>query len=105
MIAYLFGERNLHRYQQKIAALILAHIKVSVPQNPAFVVACKNEGFRNPVCQRDGNNLIFRVPTYLESKFGKYVESKIGGLPGQINPLPVLATNYQCPIVCETWIF
>jgi hypothetical protein len=61
-------KRKLHRYQQKIAALILAHIKVSVPQNPAFVVACKNEGFRNQVCQGEGNNLIFRVPTYLPSK-------------------------------------
>ncbi len=67
-IAYLFWERNLHRYQQKIAALILAHIKVSVLQNPAFVVGCKNEGFRNQVCQWEGNNLIFRVPAYLESK-------------------------------------
>jgi hypothetical protein len=93
-IAYLFWERNLHRYQQKIAALILAHIKVSVPQNQAFVVGCKNEGFPNQLCQWEGNNLIFRVPTYLESKFGNYVESKIGGLPRKINRTPVLATTY-----------
>jgi hypothetical protein len=60
-------KRKLHRYQQKIAALRLPHIKVSVTQNQAFVVGCKNEGFRNQVCQWDGNNLIFREPTYLES--------------------------------------
>jgi hypothetical protein len=120
----------------------MAHIKVSVPQNQAFVVGWKSEVFRNQVCQGEGNKLqqiprrsstpvkrsravgkrhcrvlylccvpylknavIFRVPTYLGSKFGKYVESKNGGLPRNINRLPVLATTYQCPIVCENWIF
>jgi len=58
-------KRKLHRYQLKIAALILAHIKMSLSQSQAFVVACKNEGFRNQVGQWEGNNLIFRVPTYL----------------------------------------
>jgi len=62
-------------------------MKVSVPQNQAFVVGCKNEVFRNQVCQWDGNNLILREPTYLESKFGKYVESN-GCLPRKL-------TNYQ----------
>jgi hypothetical protein len=38
-------KRNLHRYQQKIAALIGVNIKVSVTQNPAFVVGGKNEVF------------------------------------------------------------
>jgi hypothetical protein len=57
-------KRKLHRYQQKIAALIGVNIKVSVPQNPALVVGCKNEGFRNQVCQGEGDNLIFRVPAY-----------------------------------------
>jgi hypothetical protein len=83
----------------------LPHIKVSVPQNQAFVVACKNEGFRNQVGQWEGNNLIFRVPTYLEFNFCKYVESKMGDLPRHINRLPVLATTCQCPIVCENKIF
>ena len=55
-------KRKLHRYQQKIAALILDRIKVSVTQNQAFVVGCKNEVFRNQICQWKGNNLIFKVP-------------------------------------------
>ena len=44
-------KRKLHRYQQKIVALILAHIKVSVRHNQAFEVGCKTEEFRNQVCQ------------------------------------------------------
>jgi hypothetical protein len=69
-------KRNLHRYQQKIAALIGVNIKLSVPQKPAFVVGCKKESFGNQVSQGDDNNLKFRVSACLESKFGKYLEPK-----------------------------
>ena len=71
-------KRKLHRYQSQLSALKLAPVKVSVPRNQALVVGCKNESNGNQVCQWDGNNLKLRVPACLESKFGKYVESKIG---------------------------
>ncbi|MFB8796458.1 MAG: hypothetical protein U7126_20070 [Microcoleus sp.] len=90
-------KRKLHRYQSQISAVRLAPIKVSVPRHQAFVVGCKNESFGNQVCQWDGNNLRFRVPACLESKFGKYVESKIGDFPRNINRLPA-----NC---AKTWHF
>ncbi|MGB8691450.1 MAG: hypothetical protein WCD53_29575, partial [Microcoleus sp.] len=90
-------KRKLHRYQSQISAVRLAPLKVSVPRHQAFVVGCKNESFGNQVCQWDGNNLRFRVPACLESKFGKYVESKIGDFPRNINRLPA-----NC---AKTWHF
>jgi IS605 OrfB family transposase len=90
-------KRKLHRYQSQISALKLAPLKVSVPRNQALVVGCKNESFGNQVCQWDGNNLKLRVPACLESKFGKYVESKIGDFPRNINRLPA-----NC---AKTWHF
>jgi hypothetical protein len=74
----LHNKKNkIHRYQQIIADLRLAPlIKLSVPQKPAFVVGCKKESFGNQVSQGDDNNLKFRVPACLESKFGKYLEPK-----------------------------
>ncbi len=81
-------KRKLFRYQQKIAKLKAIPIRVSVAKNQVFVVGSKSESFGNQVCQWDGNNLKFRVPSCLESKFGKYVESKIGDFPRKINRLP-----------------
>jgi len=80
-------KRKLHIYQQKIAALKLATLRGAVPHNQAFVVGSKDESFGNQICQWDGNNLRFRVPACLESKFGKYAESKIGDFPRNINRL------------------
>jgi len=98
-------KRKLHRYQSQLSALKLAPVKGSVPRNQALVgtrqcrvpTGCKNESFGNQVCQWDGNNLKLRVPACLESKFGKYVESKIGDFPRNINRLPA-----NC---AKTWHF
>ncbi|MEY3866388.1 MAG: hypothetical protein RLZZ338_279, partial [Cyanobacteriota bacterium] len=68
-----------------------------VPKNQAFIVGSKEESYGNQVCQWDGSNLKFRVPACLESKFGKYVESKIGDFPRNINRLPTTGA--------KTWHF
>ncbi|MFB8796894.1 MAG: hypothetical protein U7126_22320 [Microcoleus sp.] len=111
-------KRKLHRYQEQISALRLAPIRVSVPRlvgtrhavslgkgsavslgngSAVSLLGCKNESFGNQVCQWDGHNLKLRVPACLESKFGKYVESKIGDFPRNINRLPA-----NC---AKTWHF
>ncbi len=90
-------KRKLFQYQQKIARLKCIPIRASVPKNQVFVVGSKGESFGNSVCQWDGNNLKFRVPACLESKFGKYVESKIGDFPRNINRLPAIGA--------KTWHF
>lgn len=63
-------------------------MRVRLPKNQAFIVGSKDESWGNQVCQWNGNNLVFRVPSCLEFKFGKYVESKIGAFPRNINRLP-----------------
>ena len=90
-------KRKLARYLQKLAVIKVAPIRVKVPKNQVFIVGCKNESFGNQACQWDGNNLRFRVPACLESKFGKYVESKIGDFPRNINRLPATGA--------KTWHF
>jgi len=90
-------KRKLARYSQKLALLKVTPIRVRVPKNQVFVVGSKDESFGNQICQWDGNNLRFRVPTCLESKFGKYVESKIGDFSRNINRLPAIGA--------KTWHF
>ena len=90
-------KRKLAKYLQKIGWLKVAPIRVSVPKNQVLVVGSKDESFGNQICQWDGNNLRFRVPACLESKFGKYVESQIGDFPRQINRLPATGA--------KTWHF
>lgn len=68
-----------------------------MPKNQAFIVGSKEESYGNQVRQWDGSNLKFRVPACLESKFGKYVESKIGDFPRNINRLPATGA--------KTWHF
>jgi hypothetical protein len=81
-------KRKLARYRQILAVLKSTPVRVLVPKNQAFIVGSKDESYGNQICQWDGNNLRFRVPSCLESKFGKYVESKIGDFRSNINRLP-----------------
>ncbi|MEZ2238351.1 hypothetical protein [Microcoleus sp.] len=81
-------KRKLTRYRQILAVLKSIPVRVNVPKNQAFIVGSKDESYGNQVCQWDRDNLRFRVPFCLESKFGKYVESKIGDFPRNINRLP-----------------
>lgn len=81
-------KRKLHGYRQILATLKSIPVRVRVPKKQAFIVGSKDESWGNQVCQWNGNNLVFRVPSCLEFKFGKYVESKIGAFPRNINRLP-----------------
>ncbi|CBN54891.1 MULTISPECIES: IS200/IS605 family element transposase accessory protein TnpB [Kamptonema] len=90
-------KRKLTKYLQILTTLKSIPIKVRVPKNQAFVVGSKDESYGNQVCQWDGDNLRFRVPVCLESKFGKNVDSKIGNFPRNINRLPATGA--------KTWHF
>jgi hypothetical protein len=90
-------KRKLTRYRQILATLKSIPVRVRVPKNQAFIVGSKEESYGNQVCQWDGSNLKFRVPACLESKLGKYVESKIGDFPRNINRLPTTGA--------KTWHF
>ena len=90
-------KRKLTRYRQILATLKSIPIRARVPKNQAFIVGPKDESHGNQVCQWDGDNFKFRVPSCLESKFGKYVESKIGNFRSNINRLPATGA--------KTWHF
>jgi IS605 OrfB family transposase len=90
-------KRKLVRYRQILATLKSIPVRVRVPKNQAFIVGSKDESYGNQVCQWNGNNLSIRVPSCLESKFGKYVESQIGAFPRNINRLPATGA--------KTWHF
>jgi IS605 OrfB family transposase len=90
-------KRKLTRYRQILASLKSIPVRVRVPKNQAFIVGSKEESYGNQVCQWDGDNLRVRVPACLESKFGKYVESKIGDFRSNINRLPATGA--------KTWHF
>ncbi|WP_449418719.1 hypothetical protein [Phormidium nigroviride] len=81
-------KRKLTRYRQILSVLKSIPVRVHVPNNQAFIVGSQDESYGNQVCQWDGDNLRFRVPACLESKFGKYVEAQIGDFPRNINRLP-----------------
>lgn len=71
-------KRRIYLLTQQIKHLKTKPIKVKIPQWDCFVVGSKDETLGNQVCQWDGNNLKFRVPSCLERKYGKYVETILG---------------------------
>ena len=81
-------KRRASQLRQQIEHLKTAPIYAVIPRNQAFVVGSKDESFGNQVCQWDGNVLKFRVPACLESRFGKYVQTRIGNFERKINRLP-----------------
>jgi IS605 OrfB family transposase len=81
-------KRRAYHLTKQIEHLQIASIYVSIPRNNVFVVGSKDETFGNQVVQWDGNIITFRVPACLESKFGKYVQTKLGNFDRNINRLP-----------------
>jgi hypothetical protein len=81
-------QRYIYKLEQQIKCLKIAQVRVKVSRSEVFVVGSKDESYGNQVCQWDGNIIKFRVPYTLESKYGKYVESKIGNFDRNINRLP-----------------
>jgi IS605 OrfB family transposase len=90
-------QRYIHKLEQQIKCFKLAQIRVKVSRSEVFVVGSKDESCGNQVCQWDGDIIKFRVPYSLESKYGKYVESKIGNFDRNINRLPTTGA--------KTWHF
>lgn len=81
-------KRRLHLIQNKIKHLKVKPIKVSVPHDQLFFVGSSGESWGNQISQWDGDSLTIRVPECLESRFGKFVVSRIGGFDRKINRLP-----------------
>ena len=80
--------RRLHQLNLRLNHLKSAPIRVRVPPQQVFIVGSKDEKFGNQICQWDGGQLRFRVPTCLESRFGSHVKSEIGNFDRKINRLP-----------------
>ena len=81
-------KRRTYQLTKQIEHLKTARIQTVIPKNQVFVVGSKDESFGNQVCQWDGDILKFRVPACLESRFGKYVQTKLGSFDRNINRLP-----------------
>lgn len=81
-------KRYIHQKEKQLSDLKATIIRVLVPRNHVFIVGSKDECFGNSACQWDGNKITFRVPYCLESKFGKYIETKLGNFDRNINRLP-----------------
>jgi len=81
-------KRKFSLFQNKLQHLKSSPIQVSVPKGNIFIVGSKDETFGNQVSQWDGNTIKLRVPSCLESRFGKIVSSQIGNFHRNINRLP-----------------
>ncbi|MDJ0589001.1 MAG: IS200/IS605 family accessory protein TnpB-related protein [Pleurocapsa sp. MO_226.B13] len=81
-------KRYIYRQTQQIEHLKNKPVQVKVPRWDCFIVGSKDETWGNQICQWDGNNLRFRVPYCLESKYGSYVSTTLGGFRRNINRIP-----------------
>jgi IS605 OrfB family transposase len=81
-------KRRACQLTKQIEHSLAAPIHAAIPRNQAFVVGSKDETLGNQVCQWDGEFLKFRVPACLETRFGKYVQTKLGNFERNINRLP-----------------
>ncbi|WP_293353299.1 MULTISPECIES: hypothetical protein [unclassified Microcoleus] len=81
-------KRKLTLLTNKLKHLRLKPVKVFIPYGDMLLVGSKDESFGNQVCQWDGNQITFRVPKCLESRFGKTISSLIGDFNRSINRLP-----------------
>ncbi|MDJ0796820.1 MAG: hypothetical protein QNJ51_08265 [Calothrix sp. MO_167.B12] len=93
-------KRRAVSLERRIARLKTAPIRVKVPRNQVFIVGSKGETLGNQSCQWDGEYLKFRVPYCLESRFGKFVTTRLGDFDRNINRLP--ACDNQ---TAKTWHF
>ncbi|MEG4322930.1 MULTISPECIES: hypothetical protein [unclassified Microcoleus] len=92
-----YKQRYIHKLAQQIKCLKAAGVRVKVSRSEVFIVGSKDESYVNQVGQWDGDIIKFRVPYSRESKYGKYVESKIGNFDRNINRLPEVGA--------KTWHF
>jgi IS605 OrfB family transposase len=90
-------QRYIHKLELSLKCLKIVQVRVKVSRSEVFVVGSKDESYGNQVCQWDGDIIKFRVPYSLESKYGKYVESKIGNFDRNLNRLPAFGA--------KTWHF
>ena len=81
-------KRRIYLLTQKIEHLKIKPYEVKVPSGDCFVVGSKDETLGNQVCQWDVDYLKFRVPYCLESKYGSYVSTALGGFKRNINRIP-----------------
>lgn len=82
-------KRYIYRQNQQIEHLKNKPVRVKVPKWDCFVVGSKDETWGNQVVAWDGNNLRFRVPYCLESKYGSYVSTALGGFKRKIDRIPI----------------
>ena len=81
-------KRKLDNLENRVKHLKVVQVRVVVPKWDIFVVGSKGESFGNQVCQWDGTNLKFRVPYYLEHKYGKTLTTRLGNYDRNINRIP-----------------
>ena len=81
-------KRRIYQLTQQIEHLKTKLITVKVPRWDCLIVGSSDETWGNQVCQWDGDNLKFRVPAHLESKYGKYVSTALGEFKRNINRIP-----------------
>ncbi len=81
-------KRYIYRLNKQIEHLKTQPIRVKIPRSQCLVVGSKDESYGNQVCQWDGENLSFRVPLCIGSKFGQYVSINLGSFERNINRLP-----------------
>lgn len=82
-------KRYIYQTEKQIKHLKVSPIHVFVPRDNVFIVGSKDESLGNQTCQWNGDKITFRVPYCLESKFGKYIETKLGNFDRNINRLPL----------------
>jgi IS605 OrfB family transposase len=81
-------KRYVYKLSKQIEYLETATIQTKIPRKQAFMVGRAKDSFGNQICQWDGSILKFRVPYCLESRFGKYVQTRLGDFNRNINRLP-----------------
>ena len=81
-------KRKLYNLERRVEKLKIAQIRTVIPKWDIFVVGSKGESFGNQICQWDGTNLKFRVPYYLEHKYGKTLTTRLGNYDRNINRIP-----------------
>jgi IS605 OrfB family transposase len=90
-------QRYIYQLSKKNEYLKNQPLRVKVVDNDILIVGSKDETLGNQICQWNGNRIKFRVPSCLESKFGKYVETQLGNFDRNIHRLP--------PNGAKTWHF
>lgn len=86
-------KRKAYLLKSKLDNLLIKKVQGLVPKDNIFTVGSKDETLGNQICQWDGENITFRVPACLESKFGTHVKAYIGNFDRNINRLPLASSR------------